>query len=1017
MNKKLLVLLPAAAMILVGCANNNKQSSSNNNSSSITESNSQGDSGSQGETSQGGNTSSAQGEKVEAVQISDTAITLDLGGFKDLSAVAKPGTLSDKTVVWSSDHPEIATVSTQGRVTAVAAGTATITAASHLDPSVKATCTVTVNSKKVLAYAYTPVIGEKYVLGTYQGNNAVKANIYAKFADFDEANGRFDTTKNFSEAAEITLENGSVNGKYHVKVTNGTTNKYLNLRGGTDYHITLGDSAVTDWSWNDEYSTIVATSDSRTNFVGTYNNYTTLSSCDILQAPGDFVCHLYQQADPAAATSIEIYPNQNLSCNAGASLTLQARIMPMGAQDSKVTWSVSGNDKVTVDQNGKVSIGADATGTVKVQAKVTDSVKAEVTVTIKEALNYGTKEAPLTTAQAKALLDKIGVGVISEQKMYVTGIVCSASYDSSYKNFTVWLDGTNKSDGGFELYATVLGAGVEDYSTKAAELKGKTVIACGYGENYSGTYELTKTGSGEATVYPEIIDIKDGPAIEATAIALDKTTAEVGQGGVLQLKATLTPVTASTPITWSVTGNEKVTVDQTGKVTVAADAVAGSTATVTATAGKVSASCVITVTAEKVNYGTIDAPLSITEAKAVIDKAAAGAFTPEKITVTGEVFSQVLKNSTYNQYEIWLKDGATDKAFELWSTVFDSSITGFEADNSLVGKTIVAQGFAKNYNGTYELTNNTVDGTRINPTIYKVADGAVKSKYGTIDLPLTITEAKAVIDETTAGAFTPEKITVTGEVFSQVLKNSTYNQYEIWLKDGATDKAFELWSTVFDSSITGFEADNSLVGKTIVAQGFAKNYNGTYELTNNTVDGTRINPIIYKVEGGTSGGNDDGGQTTSELLKLTPASITQLNPSESSGYAKCNGTRKVGNYDVTTQDVMANGLGGLSGNAIQIKKGTGKLTVSNIKVTKLHLVCGSTSTSDIGAGSVCTIAFGSSNYSFTANQISAAWAAKTACGTAKQYVLDLEINATAAANLVISGPTDYTGYFLEIAIY
>lgn len=86
--------------------------------------------------------------------------------------------------------------------------------------------------------------------------------------------------------------------------------------------------------------------------------------------------------------------------------------------------------------------------------------------------------------------------------------------------------------------------------------------------------------------------------ITATGITLNKTAVEIEQGAYATLTATVTPEGADGEVAWTVTGNDKVTVDQNGKVTVAADAVANSTATVTATIGNVSASCTVTVKAK-----------------------------------------------------------------------------------------------------------------------------------------------------------------------------------------------------------------------------------------------------------------------------------------------------------------------------------------------------------------------------------------------------------------------------------
>ena len=50
-----------------------------------------------------------------------------------LTATVTPDTVTDKTVTWSSSNTAVATVNANGLVTAVAQGTATITATSRAD--------------------------------------------------------------------------------------------------------------------------------------------------------------------------------------------------------------------------------------------------------------------------------------------------------------------------------------------------------------------------------------------------------------------------------------------------------------------------------------------------------------------------------------------------------------------------------------------------------------------------------------------------------------------------------------------------------------------------------------------------------------------------------------------------------------------------------------------------------------------------------------------------------------------
>lgn len=80
--------------------------------------------------------------EVTSVTLNNPALSLEVGKTGKLSATVLPATATDKSVTWSSNNEAVATVSTNGTVTARKAGTAVITATATNGKS--ASCTVTV---------------------------------------------------------------------------------------------------------------------------------------------------------------------------------------------------------------------------------------------------------------------------------------------------------------------------------------------------------------------------------------------------------------------------------------------------------------------------------------------------------------------------------------------------------------------------------------------------------------------------------------------------------------------------------------------------------------------------------------------------------------------------------------------------------------------------------------------------------------------------------------------------------
>ncbi len=83
---------------------------------------------------------------VLSIALSQTEISLEVDGTATLTATVSPDNATNKTVIWESDKTNIATVDNTGKVSAIAQGTAKITATAD---GKSANCTVTVTAKPV----------------------------------------------------------------------------------------------------------------------------------------------------------------------------------------------------------------------------------------------------------------------------------------------------------------------------------------------------------------------------------------------------------------------------------------------------------------------------------------------------------------------------------------------------------------------------------------------------------------------------------------------------------------------------------------------------------------------------------------------------------------------------------------------------------------------------------------------------------------------------------------------------
>lgn len=191
-------------------------------------------------------------------------------------------------------------------------------------------------------------------------------------------------------------------------------------------------------------------------------------------------------------------------------------------------------------------------------------------------------------------------------------------------------------------------------------------------------------------------------AIDPTGISLNRSTSTLKEGNKLQLSATLEPSGATGTVSWSTNNNSVASVNNNGLVT----ANGQGEATITASVSGYSASCVITVIPSNINYGSFTQPLSITDAKELLDLTGSN-LSAEPFYVKGIVSSNSAYSSHSDYDYVWLEseDGSDNQAFELYRAELHltDDDTDYSATNSMVGKEVIAYGYGKIFNGTYEL--------------------------------------------------------------------------------------------------------------------------------------------------------------------------------------------------------------------------------------------------------------------------------------------------------------------------
>lgn len=275
-------------------------------------------------------TITVQKRDVTEVKITPATLNLYTGGTSTLTAAVRPATASNKDVEWSSNDENVVTVDENGKVTAVAVGTATITATSEDDESIKGTCVITVTKPPV------PVDSIKL---SYQNADVPDTGIRLTVGDVSR-----------DLSAQVFSTDPAVEPSEKSVVWVSSDPSVVDV-------IEVGSSGLNSVMTAYSRGTATITVMSR-------ENHDVLATCKVTVDPRD-------GGNTGTADPDELKMETSLKLNKGESYTLgvSGSMVEGGASTYNIEWSSSDKDVATVDGNGLVR--AVAVGPAEITATVT----------------------------------------------------------------------------------------------------------------------------------------------------------------------------------------------------------------------------------------------------------------------------------------------------------------------------------------------------------------------------------------------------------------------------------------------------------------------------------------------------------------------------------------------------------------------------------------------------------------------------------------------------------------------
>ena len=498
-----------------------------------------------------------------SIQLSASTATLETGLTKKINASVYPTGAYD-ALSWTSSNPKVAQVSSNGTITAVASGSAVITAKTANGKTASVNVLVKTPTVKLSAISKTMYRGETTKLTATSSNKKPVSwtSSDPTIASVD-SNGTIKTLKNGTVKISASANGGKATCTITVKEPiqiSATTSSFYRGKTTTLKAIPAYSTTITWMSSNP----LIATVSSNGVVTGKKAGTVTITA----KAFGKSVAKTIKVVEPSLKVT------GSTSLYRGKTTTLKATT----SYSTKVTWTsskpsiatVSSNGVVTSKKAGTVTITAKAFGksvtkTIKVvepSLKVTGSTSLYrgKTTTLKATTSYSTK---VTWTSSKPSIATVSSnGVVTGKKAGTVTITAKAFGKSVTKSIKV-VEPSLKVTGSTSLYrgkTTILKA-TTSYSTKVTWKSSKPSIA-----TVSSSGVVTGKKAGTVYIYANAYgkSVKYKLTIKEPALKLNKSSSSIYKGKTTTLKAT---TSYRTKVTWKSSNSSIATVSSTGVVT------------------------------------------------------------------------------------------------------------------------------------------------------------------------------------------------------------------------------------------------------------------------------------------------------------------------------------------------------------------------------------------------------------------------------------------------------------------